>query len=67
LKEEFFAKAEKRNLPIERINILWKEYVSENLMTIKEEFIGKAKGKGLDDTKVEAIWNQYKMQLLKSE
>ena len=67
MKEEFFAKARSRNLPAERINILWKQYVTENLMTIKEEFLAKAKDKGLDDQKAEAVWNRYKMELLKSE
>ncbi|MFW5746480.1 MAG: hypothetical protein ACOCWQ_02935 [Nanoarchaeota archaeon] len=67
LKEEFFEKAKRRNLPAGRINILWKQYVQENLISIKQEFVQKAQSKGLGQQKIEALWNTYKMQLLQSQ
>jgi DNA-binding transcriptional regulator YhcF (GntR family) len=64
LREEFFAKAKSRNLPREKIEVLWKQYVTENMETIKQEFIEKVKERGIEEANVDRLWDRYQHHLL---
>lgn len=58
-KEEFFQKADNWNVPLEKINDLWKKYVQENISTIKESFYTKAQSRNLQKERIEDLWKKY--------
>jgi len=58
-KEEFFEKAQKRNMPVEKIHDLWHRYLNQNLDTIKKEFYLRSMQKNIPRTHIDALWNKY--------
>lgn len=58
-KEEFFQKADKWNIPFEKINDLWKRYLQENISAIKEDFYTKAQSRNIQKEKIEDLWKEY--------
>jgi hypothetical protein len=58
-KEEFFQKAQRWNVSMEKINGLWSEYVKENFQFIKGEFYRKARAKNIPDERVDSLWRRY--------
>ncbi len=64
IKEDFFAKAQERNLPDFRIQELWASYVHEHISSIKEIFIKKAMLRGIHSSKIDLLWRQYEEKLL---
>ena len=62
-KEEFYQKAGKWNIPAEKIDQLWKKYVSENTDYIREVFYKKAKKKNIEDEKIDKLWQKYQVTL----
>lgn len=64
IKKDFYEQALARHIPVARVNLLWKQYLTNNIVEIKEQFVAKAKSKGLEDRMIEKLWNKYKMYLL---
>ena len=62
-KEEFFQKAGKWNISIEKINDLWKKYIKENFDSIKKDFYIKANLKNFPQEKIDSLWEKYLVQL----
>ena len=62
-KEEFYQKANKWNISSEKISLLWKKYVNENMGYIKEVFYTKADLKGISKEKIDNLWEKYKVYL----
>ena len=62
-KEEFYRKASYWNLPDEKIGILWKKYVQENMDSIREDFYSKARLRNIGEEKIDALWEKYKIHL----
>jgi|SRR3989338_637929 len=58
-KEEFYQKASNWNISTEKIDELWKKYVSENMGYIKEVFYKKAESKGIQKEKIDILWQKY--------
>ena len=58
-KDNFFQKASKWDISLEKINDLWKRYIKENFSYIKEEFYKKAHLRNLSDEKIEYLWRKY--------
>lgn len=58
-KEDFFSKAEKKNIPFQKINELWTKYMDENLSLIKVEFIRKCKLRNVPEEKIGKLWSSY--------
>lgn len=58
-KEDFFQKADKWNVPSEKINYLWKKYVQENISSIKENFYSKARSRNLPQENIDSLWKKY--------
>ena len=58
-KDDFFKKASRWNVSIEKMNDLWKKYVQENLDSIKEEFYKKANSRSIPREKVDVLWKKY--------
>jgi len=58
-KEVFFQKAKKWNISFEKVNDLWKRYISEKLDSIKKEFYIKAHSRKLQKEKIDKLWNKY--------
>lgn len=59
-KEEFFEKAKSRNIPYQRIGLLWKKYLEEQLKGLKEDFYETAmKKRNLPREKVDVLWERY--------
>jgi len=58
-KEEFFQKVSKWNIPIEKINDLWKRYFQENFSYIREDFYIKANSRNFSKEKIDSLWNKY--------
>ena len=52
-KDEFFQKANKWNMPFEKVNELWKKYVKENFSSIKEVFYIKANAKSIPKEEID--------------
>lgn len=62
-KEEFYQKAGNWNIPAEKIDLLWKKYVMENMDYIKEVFYKKAESKNIQNEKIEMLWQKYLAKL----
>jgi hypothetical protein len=62
-KDEFFQKAGKWNISIEKINDLWKKYIKENFDSIKKDFYIKANLKNFSQEKIGSLWEKYWVQL----
>lgn len=62
-KEAFVQKARQKNIPPEKIALLWKKYVLENKDSIKRLFVKKAEDKGLTPSKIEETWLTYYRRL----
>ena len=58
-KEEFYQKAGKWNIPAEKIDQLWRKYVSENINYIKEVFYEKAESRDIQKEKIDILWQKY--------
>jgi hypothetical protein len=58
-KEEFYEKAKSRNIPYQKIEILWRRYLEKQLGTVKEEFYEKAKQKKIPPDKIDELWQKY--------
>ncbi len=58
-KDLFYEKAKGRNLSHDKVEMLWRKYLSENLDRIKEEFWRKSKEKGIPPDKIEELWQKY--------
>ena len=58
-KEEFFKKADKWNVPSEKINYLWRKYIQENISSIKNDFYSKAQSKNIQKERIEVLWKKY--------
>ena len=62
-KEEFYQKAGNWNIPEQKIEHLWKKYVSENIDYIKEVFYKKAESKNIQNEKIGMLWQKYLSKL----
>lgn len=62
-KEEFYNKASSWNMPQDKVDNLWKKYLSENMDSLKEAFFEKARSKNLPEEKVNGLWEKYKSSL----
>ena len=62
-KDEFFQKANKWNMPFEKVNELWKKYVKENFDSIKEVFYIKANARYIPKEKIDKLWKEYLVHL----
>ncbi len=58
-KDEFFKKAGRWNIEFEKINLMWKKYVDENINSIKEEFYTKAHSKNIPKEEIDNLWEKY--------
>ncbi|MAE42205.1 hypothetical protein CMO93_00410 [Candidatus Woesearchaeota archaeon] len=58
-KEEFFEKAKNRNISFQKINELWKKYITKNIQFIKEEFYTKSQSRGLSRSQIDRLWEKY--------
>ncbi len=58
-KEEFYQRASNWNIPVEKVDQLWKKYVSENIDHIREVFYKKAMEKNIQDEKIDKFWQKY--------
>ena len=62
-KEEFYQKAMAWNLPKERLDALWKKYLSENITGIRDSFYTKARSKNISEEKLANLWEKYREHL----
>jgi len=62
-KEDFYRKASYWNLPDEKIGLLWKKYVQENIGNIREVFYKKARLRKIGEEKIAALWEKYQVYL----
>ncbi len=58
-KEEFYQKVSKWNIPAEKLDQLWKKYVSENIGYIREVFYKKAESRDIQNEKIDMLWQKY--------
>ena len=58
-KDEFFKKAGNWDVPMEKINDLWKRYVEENISTLKENFYIKANSRNIPKDETDNLWKKY--------
>ncbi len=58
-KEDFFLKAQQRNLPTERVHELWNKYVEENTVQFKVQFYEASKKKGIPQEQIDQLWERY--------
>ena len=56
---EFYQKAGNWSIPAEKIDLLWKKYVSENLGYIREVFYKKAESRDIQNEKIDMLWQKY--------
>jgi len=66
IKEDFYRTALQRNIPTARIDTLWRQYLSNNIVEFKDQFVVKGKARGLDERTIEKMWNKYKIYLLQN-
>ncbi|MBN2458598.1 hypothetical protein JXB31_05720 [Candidatus Woesearchaeota archaeon] len=59
IKEAFFNKASKRNIPRYQAVLLWTKYLSANQDSIKIAFMEKVKERGLPPEKGHMLWKKY--------
>ncbi len=62
-KEDFYHKASHWNLPEEKVGILWKKYLQENISNIREVFYSKAHLRKIGEEKIAALWEKYQAYL----
>ena len=62
-KEEFYQKAATWNLPQDRLDALWKKYLSENISGIRDSFYTKARSKNISEEKLANLWEKYREHL----
>jgi hypothetical protein len=58
-RDEFFAKAKKRNIPEYQISVLWLKYHGSNEEKIRAVFMQKAKARGVSPEQLEILWHMY--------
>jgi len=58
-KEEFYEKAKARNLPYQKIGVLWKKYLETHLGNLKKQFYEKAKQKKISHNQIGDLWQKY--------
>ncbi|MBW2976956.1 hypothetical protein KY347_05925 [Candidatus Woesearchaeota archaeon] len=58
-KEQFFQRARKSNVSLEKAKHLWKKYIQKNHNLIKEVFYIKAHSRDLPEEKIESLWEKY--------
>lgn len=62
-KDSFYGKSAKWNLPKEKIDELWRNYLRENIENIREVFYKKARLRNIADEKINKLWDKYKAQI----
>ena len=58
-KEQFYEKANEKNVPYQHIEGMWRKYLQQNLASIREEFLRKAREKKTPEDKIEELWKRY--------
>ncbi len=58
-KEDFYAKAKQRGVSHEKIEVLWRKYLNQNMSYIKDEFFQKAKSRNVPEERMEDLWMKY--------
>jgi len=58
-KEEFYEKAKLKNIPYQKIEVLWRKYLDENLDKIKDKFFKKSRQRNVPENKIEELWRKY--------
>jgi len=58
-KEDFFEKAGKHGLPLQKATELWNKYLNENMQQLKEKFYAKAEAKGMEEGQIRILWEKY--------
>jgi hypothetical protein len=58
-KDDFYKKANRWNIPSQKMADLWKKYVEENLSVIKKEFYIKANSREIPKEKIDILWKKY--------
>ena len=58
-KEQFFEKAGKLQISEEKVNVLWKKYIDENMTIIREVFYTKASEREISKEHINRLWEKY--------
>lgn len=58
-KEEFYEKAKSRDIPYQKISILWRKYLEGQLGKMKQDFFDKSRKRGLPNDQIERLWQRY--------
>ena len=58
-KEEFYNKAKQKNIPYQKIEILWKIFLEKHLTGLKKKFYEKARQKNISEIKINKLWEKY--------
>ena len=62
IKENFFTKAQEKNIPEPNIEALWKNHVVKAAESKKDFFIEEAEKRGIQN--INQLWNTYKNKLM---
>ncbi len=58
-KEEFFSRAREKGVTEDKIMLLWKKYLAQNLPQIRQDFMTRAYAHGATAEKAEELWQKY--------